>query len=717
MATNDGEIIIELQLQQDDFEKRLNAIEHKTQSFGSSIKRTIAALGLGKLAKDFASAGISFNASIEQYQTSFEVMTGSAEKATQITQQLKQIAANTPFELPQLADTTQLLMNYGFTADDAMEKMQMLGDISQGSADKMTRIATAYGQMSSAGKVSLEDVKQMIEAGFNPLQEISKSTGESMASLYDRISDGSLSVDEITASMERSTSAGGKYFQSMDKQSQTLNGKISTLKDTFNEFAGKAMQGLSDVLSNTVIPALTGVLSHSDEIMAVLNALLPVIVAVGSAFASWKIVNFIQDIPKMIGSVKTAILGVNAALAANPVGAVVAAISALVAVFLYLWNTSEEFRQFWTGMWNGIVEWFSGIIESIVNFFTVTIPEAWESFKTNLQELCDSIVQWFQDAWNSVIAFFIETIPAWIQSVIDWFNQLPYNIGYMVGQIIGHFIQWGIDLKNFVTEDIPAFINSVVEWFKSLPGKIWEWLKSAWEKVKTWGSNIYTSARDWVSKTIDSVVDWFRSLPGKIWTWLTNAVSKVRDWGSNLWNTGINAAKQLVDSVVQKAKELPGKMVDIGINLIKGLWEGIGSVKDWILDKISGFCDGIVDGMLDFFNIGSPSKLMRDMIGKWLPPGIAVGFELAAPKASKDMTKEAGKMVKDIQGQYDASIGGFTLENQLNVAKQATITNAFPKTMQLVRNGVNEFRFVLDNGAEVAHWLAPEMGVELAELR
>ena len=63
-------------------------------------------------------------------------------------------------------------------------------------------------------------------------------------------------------------------------------------------------------------------------------------------------------------------------------------------------------------------------------------------------------------------------------------------------------------------------------------------------------------------------------------------------------------------------------------------------------------------------------------------------------------------MVKDIQGQYDASIGGFTLENQLNVAKQATITNAFPKTMQLVRNGVNEFRFVLDNGAEVAHWLA-----------
>ena len=69
-------------------------------------------------------------------------------------------------------------MNYGQTADQAVEKMSMLGDIAQGNADKMVRVATAYGQMSSAGKVSLEDVKQMIEAGFNPLQEISQATGE-----------------------------------------------------------------------------------------------------------------------------------------------------------------------------------------------------------------------------------------------------------------------------------------------------------------------------------------------------------------------------------------------------------------------------------------------------------------------------------------------------------------------------------------------------------
>lgn len=215
----------------------------------AAVGAVTAALGAGVV------AGVKYNASIESYQTSFEVMTGSAEKAAEVIDQLKKVGAETPFELPELADTTQLLMNYGFTADEALDKMMMLGDISQGSADKMSRIAMAYGQMSSAGKVSLEDVKQMIEAGFNPLQEISESTGESMESLYNRISKGTISVDEITASMERATSEGGKYFQSMEKQSQTFSGLISTLKDNAQQLLGEVVKPISDGLTETLLPA------------------------------------------------------------------------------------------------------------------------------------------------------------------------------------------------------------------------------------------------------------------------------------------------------------------------------------------------------------------------------------------------------------------------------------------------------------------------------
>ena len=197
---------------------------------------------------------VGYNGNLEQLQASFEVMTGSAAKGAQVLQKVRDMGASTPFEMEGLAETTLLLMNYNFTADEALNRMSMLGDISQGNQDKLTRIATAYGQMHSAQKVSLEDIKQMIEAGFNPLVEISEATGESMASLYDRISKGTMAVDEITASMQRSTSEGGKYFQSMLKQSQTLNGQLSTLKDNAMALGGNLFQSYTDGIRDDVLP-------------------------------------------------------------------------------------------------------------------------------------------------------------------------------------------------------------------------------------------------------------------------------------------------------------------------------------------------------------------------------------------------------------------------------------------------------------------------------
>lgn len=259
----DGHLNFDTKIDESGFNSGISKLSGLAKSGAAAAATALAGvtavLGAGVV------AGVKYNATIEQYQTSFEVMTGSAEKAEQIVQQLTKIGAETPFEMTGLADTTQLLMNYGFTADDALDKMMMLGDISQGSAEKMNRIAMAYGQMSSAGKVQLEDVKQMIEAGFNPLQEISQTTGESMESLYDRISKGTISVDEITASMERSTSAGGKYFQSMEKQSQTVSGQLSTLKDNAMQMLGSLTSGISGVLGEDILPAINETLGSLND--------------------------------------------------------------------------------------------------------------------------------------------------------------------------------------------------------------------------------------------------------------------------------------------------------------------------------------------------------------------------------------------------------------------------------------------------------------------
>lgn len=236
----------------------------------SQFKRTVS--GLGKAAsvavKGLAVAGgvlsaawtavgltsVKYNAEIEQLQTSFKVMTGSADKAANVMERLRKLGATTPFATKDLAAATQLLMQYGFNADDAINSMTMLGDISQGNSEKMMSIATAYGQMTSAGKVNLQDIKQMINAGFNPLQEITEKTGESMESLYDRISKGTMAVSEITDAMRSATSEGGKFFGSMEAQSQTVSGLLSTLKDELQTLGGDIFEPVSEALRSKVLP-------------------------------------------------------------------------------------------------------------------------------------------------------------------------------------------------------------------------------------------------------------------------------------------------------------------------------------------------------------------------------------------------------------------------------------------------------------------------------
>lgn len=288
-----GSVTIKIDGDASGFERTLNGIKQKTSSVLSGIgtvsKGVAKGVGIAYTAMSAAMsvagvASVKYNATIEQLQTSFATMTGSAEKAADVVDRLRTMGAATPFEMADLASVTQMLMQYGFTADDALEKMRMLGDIAQGNSEAMNSIAMGYAQMSSAGKVNLQDIRQMINGGFNPLQEISERTGESMASLYDRISKGTMSVNEITESMRYATSEGGKFFQSMEKQSQTLNGQISTLKDNLSSFGGELVKPVSDLMRDALLPqanALLGELQSAyqkggvDGLMKAVNAQIP----------------------------------------------------------------------------------------------------------------------------------------------------------------------------------------------------------------------------------------------------------------------------------------------------------------------------------------------------------------------------------------------------------------------------------------------------------
>ena len=156
-------VIIKIDGDDSGYEKTLNSLGKKTKAGMADIKAGIdlATQALQKFTS-IAEKGISYNAQLESLATSFEVMTGSAEKAAEVVERLRKMGAETPYETTDLVSTTQLLMQYGFTADEAIDRMTMLGDIAQGSAEKMNSVALGYAQMSSAGKVNLVDIKQMI---------------------------------------------------------------------------------------------------------------------------------------------------------------------------------------------------------------------------------------------------------------------------------------------------------------------------------------------------------------------------------------------------------------------------------------------------------------------------------------------------------------------------------------------------------------------------
>ena len=259
----DGKVVIETDLDNKGFKSGLSKMQNIAKTGFKAVATSVGVVSTAMAG--LIGFGVKYNAEIEQLQTSFEVMTGSAEKAKDIIAELQKIGAETPFEVKDLAKATNLLMSFGFGAEDAIDSMLMLGDIAQGSSEKLDTISKAYGRMVSSQKVTLEDMNMMIDSGFNPLQIIVENTGESMKSLYDRISKGTMSVEEITQAMKQATSEGGKYFQSMEKQSKTLNGQISTLKDNFSMFASVLAEDTTNAISSEFLPAINETIQSMQE--------------------------------------------------------------------------------------------------------------------------------------------------------------------------------------------------------------------------------------------------------------------------------------------------------------------------------------------------------------------------------------------------------------------------------------------------------------------
>ena len=353
----------------------------------ATSKWTVAA---GQLIADFAKkaasslqsvvkSGLDYNRSMESYLTNFKVMLGDEQLAAEKLEEIRKMAASTPFSLSDLTEGTQTLLQFGIVADDTTGVLKQLGDISLGNADKLQTLVRAYGKMSSAQKVTLENVNMMIDAGFNPLNQICDATGESMTALYKRISDGKVGFEELQAAVSAATSEGGQFYNGMLEASQNFNGRLSTLKDNVAALTGELTSGLFSALGDIIVKAneLVVSITEDDAKMAALKETIGVltaaVVAVTAAVLSYKATvaattattalctaittaKAAADKAAESGAKGLAVAqaALNAVMKANTVGIVVSAVAALAAGLVTAYHTSETFRNIVNGAFQAV---------------------------------------------------------------------------------------------------------------------------------------------------------------------------------------------------------------------------------------------------------------------------------------------------------------------------------------------------------------------------
>lgn len=465
--------------------------------------------------------------------------------------------------------------------------------------------------------------------------------------------------DELSGAIENSDGAAKKTAKTMNTN---LKGAITTLNSALEGMGIAIFEKFKEPLTKAVDTAATAI----QNLIKAFNEgkLDKTLIAIGSALAGvvtymglmkgYAIATSIISIGKslltavsMVKSLSGAMAILNTVLLANPIGLIVGAIGALVAAFVYLWNTSDGFRNFWIELWNNIKEFTGTAIETIKNFFTQTIPQAIDNmilwFQTLptrisewLQQTITKVGEWATNMWNKAI----ETGTNFLTGIITWFQELPNKIYYWLGYAIGYVVAWSIDMWNKAIETGQKFIENITTWFQQLPTKIKTWFDNTVQKASEWLSSMKTKAVETGTQFINSIVSWFQQLPTKVKTWFDNTIQKVIQWKNDMIKKAKDTGKEFGKWLEDSLKELPNKMKDIGKNIVDGVWKGIKNAKEWFMGNVKSFFGGIVDGAKAALGIHSPSREMRDEVGKWIPAGVEVGIKREMPKLNETVQDE-----------------------------------------------------------------------------
>lgn len=555
---SDGSIVIDTTLNENGIKKGVSNIENSFEKLKSTVTKVISAMGIGKLAKDFISTGIQFNAEIEKYQTALTTLTGSTQEADRVIKQIKEDAAKTPFDVAGLTQANQLLISTGLSADESRETILALGNAvsaTGGGSEELSRMAVNLQQIKNVGKAAAIDIKQFAFAGidiYGMLADYLKITKQEAAEM-------TITWDDLNGALINASKEGGKYFGAMQKQSSTLNGQWSTLKDNFKEFAGKVMEPFTNLLKDTLLPALNDIVTGGENIK-----------------------KWIEEHKTLITVLTTIIAALTVAIIANTI----AKNWDIIVTWLYV--TATDAAAFATGALSAAMAFLTSPITLVilaiaaVIAIVVLLVQNWETVKKKAIEI-----------WNKIK----DTLSEVITGIIEWFKKLPENIAIFIGEMIGHVIKFGMDVWNWVTNDLPKIITGIIDWFKELPGKVWNFLVNTVDNIGKWINDMKNKIVEGIPKVIEQITSFFQELP------------------QNMLNIGKNIVEGIWNGITGAANWLANKIKEFASNILKGIKNvlGIHSPSKVFRDEVGKFLAlGIGEGFSK--NIDDVYKKMKTSV-------------------------------------------------------------------------------------------------------
>lgn len=527
----DGEISYKVSVDGKEAEKTINSLSKSADGLSSKFTSfgTKMTVGVTAPLTALATAGVKYNATMESYLANLTTLLGgNQQEAQKLLDTLKEMANTTPYEATDLVKATQKMMAFGISAEDSLKYLNMLGDIAMGDANKMDSLTLAFSQISASGKASMEDINQMIDQGFNPLTIIAQKTGETMGELRDRVSDGGVSFEEIAGAFETATSKGGTFYQSMDKASQTTEGKISTLKDGFNTALGSMTESLLPFVTETV-EGLTKVadwFANLDEngkrtvltLAGIALAIGPITSAIGglikagsgiktlvTTIKSWNVVT------KLMTAAQTAL---NVVMSMNPITLIIIAIVALIAIIAVLWTKCEWFRDGVMAVINAIWSVIQSVAQFIMNIFTTVL------------NVVSSI---FNAIWIVVqtVFSFIWTI---VQNYVNFWITVWSTVFNVVSSVLTTIWNTIQSVFNFIWGIISSVINNIISAFRNVANIV----KSVFTSVKNAISNLFSGVVNIIKAPINGLIGLINGV--------IKGLNKIKmpDWVPAIGGKGIN---------------------------------------------------------------------------------------------------------------------------------------------------------------------------------